>query len=111
VTHCFSQKLVEEFCRNPEKDANSDIAQRTFAVADSQILLKFHYAPGKITAGTCEFIKPPLTEMAEKLTFNPDLTAGYQVSSVWFNGFIYFTSLHHVALEGFCRMMLGNELE
>jgi hypothetical protein len=54
-------------------------------VADNQILLKFHCAPGKITAATREFIKPPLTEMAEKLTFNPDLTAGYQVSSVLFN--------------------------
>jgi hypothetical protein len=85
LTHCFLQKLVEEFCRNPEKDANSDIARRTFAVADNQILLKFHYAPGKITAATREFIKPPLTEMAEKLTFNPDLTAGYQVSSVLFD--------------------------
>ncbi|XP_023719299.1 dynein regulatory complex subunit 7 isoform X2 [Cryptotermes secundus] len=73
-------KLVEEFCRNPKKDANSDIARRTFAVADNQILLKFHCAPGKITAATREFIKPPLTEMAEKLTFNPDLTAGYQTN-------------------------------
>jgi hypothetical protein len=52
--------------------------------------------------------------MAEKLTFNPDLTAGYQVSSVLFN---WFVTLHHciiyrhyMILERFCRMMLANEL-
>ncbi|GFG37844.1 hypothetical protein Cfor_03154 [Coptotermes formosanus] len=71
-------KLVEEFHRNPEKDADSDIARRTFAVADNHIFLKFHYAPCKVTAATREFIKPPLTEISERLTFNPELTAGYQ---------------------------------
>ncbi|XP_021925034.1 dynein regulatory complex subunit 7 isoform X2 [Zootermopsis nevadensis] len=71
-------KLVEEFHRNPKKNADSDVARRTFAVTDNHILLKFHYAPGKVTAATREFIKPPLTEMTDRLTFNPDLTVGYQ---------------------------------
>ncbi|XP_069689731.1 dynein regulatory complex subunit 7 isoform X2 [Periplaneta americana] len=71
-------KLVEEFHRNEEKIADKDIARRTFAVADGHILLKFHYTLGKITAATREFIKSQLTEMAEGLTFNPELTAGYQ---------------------------------
>ena len=91
--HWLLQKLVEEFHRNPEKDADSDVACRTFAVADNHIFLKFHYAPGKITAATREFIKPPLMEISEKLTFNPELTAGYQVNSELFNLFAYFIKL------------------
>jgi hypothetical protein len=82
--HWLLQKLVEEFHRNPVKDADSDVACRTFAVADNHIFLKFHYAPGKITAATREFIKPPMMEISEKLTFNPELTAGYQVNSGFF---------------------------
>ncbi|KAJ4437578.1 hypothetical protein ANN_17723 [Periplaneta americana] len=74
----LARKLVEEFHRNEEKIADKDIARRTFAVADGHILLKFHYTLGKITAATREFIKSQLTEMAEGLTFNPELTAGYQ---------------------------------
>jgi hypothetical protein len=67
-------------------------------VADNRILLKFHYAPGKVTAATREFIKPPLTEMADRLTFNPNLTAGYQVSSVLFSLFGYFATLYHLCM-------------
>ena len=93
---CLLQKLVEEFHRNPEKDADSDVACRTFAVADNHIFLKFHYAPGKITAATREFIKPPMMDTAEKLTFNPELTAGYQVNSGLFNLFSYFIKLHNL---------------
>jgi hypothetical protein len=65
-------------------------------VADNHIFLKFHYAPGKITAATREFIKPPLTEISEKLTFNPELTAGYQVNSGLFNVFDYVIKLHNL---------------
>jgi hypothetical protein len=96
--HCLLQKLVEEFYRNPEKDADSDVACRTFAVADNHIFLKFHYAPGKITAATREFIKPPMMDISEKLTFNPELTAGYQVNSGLFNLSLYFIKLHHLWL-------------
>ncbi|PSN57290.1 Dynein regulatory complex subunit 7 [Blattella germanica] len=71
-------KLVEQFNRDSEKEVDEDIARRTFAVADNQILLKFHYAPNNVTAATREFIKPKLSEMGDRLTFNPDLTAGYQ---------------------------------
>jgi hypothetical protein len=65
-------------------------------VIDNRILLKFHYAPGKVTAATREFIKPPLKEMTDRLTFNPDLTAGYQVSLVLFSLFGHFTMLYHL---------------
>jgi hypothetical protein len=48
-------------------------------------------------------MKPPLTEMAEGVTFNPELTAGYQVSTVLFHLFGYFTTFiicrHVVALK------------
>lgn len=39
--------------------------------------IKFHYGKGKVTASTRHFIKPPLNEMGEELTFNPALTSGY----------------------------------
>jgi len=94
--HWLLQKLTEEFHRNSEKDADSDVACRTFAVADNHIFLKFHYAPGKITAATREFIKPPMMEISEKLTFNPELTAGYQVNSGLFNLFACFIRLHNL---------------
>jgi len=94
--HWLLQKLAEEFHRNPEKDADSDVACRTFAVADNHIFLKFHYAPGKITAATREFIKPPMMEISEKLIFNPELTAGYQVNSGLFNLFACFIRLHNL---------------
>ncbi|KAJ9591544.1 hypothetical protein L9F63_001898, partial [Diploptera punctata] len=64
--------------RNPDKEADKDIARKTFAIEDNQIQLKFHYAPDKITAATRDFIKPKTIEIGERLTFNPDLTAGYQ---------------------------------
>jgi len=94
--HWLLQKLVEEFHRNPEKDADSDVACRTFAVADNHIFLKFHYAPGKITASTREFIKPPMMGISEKLTFNPELTAGYQVNSGLFDLFACSIRLHNL---------------
>jgi hypothetical protein len=59
-------------------------------VADNHIFLKFHYAPGRITAATREFIKPPQMEISERLTFNPELTAGYQVNSELCNLLAYY---------------------
>ncbi|KRT84369.1 hypothetical protein AMK59_1088 [Oryctes borbonicus] len=60
------------------KKASDDIATREFAIIDKEIHLKFHYDKGKVTASTRDFIKPPMAEMGDRLTFNPELTSGYQ---------------------------------
>ncbi|XP_067012895.2 dynein regulatory complex subunit 7 [Anabrus simplex] len=73
-------KLVEKFERDPSKKANDDIATKTFAIADNEIHLKYHYDDERITAQTRVFIKPSLAEMGDQLKFNPQLTYGYMVS-------------------------------
>jgi hypothetical protein len=54
-------KLTERFARNPDKRPGKDVAQRVFAIADNEMLLKYHYEEGRITAETREFVKPPPT--------------------------------------------------
>lgn len=70
--------MLEKFNRNPSKKASDDIAIREFAIIAKEIHLKFHYDKGKVTASTRDFIKPPMSEMSDRLIFNPDLTSGYQ---------------------------------
>jgi hypothetical protein len=83
-------------------------------VADKRILLKFHYAPHKVTAATLEFIKPPLTEVIDRLTFNPELIAGYQVTYVVFTLFGCFTTVFYLwmlhGIDDISRMMSSDEL-
>lgn len=73
----FLQKIVQKFSRNEDKNADDDIAKRTFAIVERKIHLKYHYGKGHVTASTRTFIKPPLAEMGEGMVFRPELTYGY----------------------------------
>lgn len=70
---------MEDFNRNPAIIADRDIARREFNIASEEIYINYHYAEGKITAGTRFFIKPPIQEQGDRLKFNPKLTSGYVV--------------------------------
>ncbi|XP_022914015.1 dynein regulatory complex subunit 7 [Onthophagus taurus] len=70
--------ITEKFDRDSTKEASDDIACREFDILAKEIRLKYHYGEGKVTASTRIFIKPPMAEMADRLTFDPALTSGYQ---------------------------------
>lgn len=77
-----SQKIIEKFSRNPELVADRDIARREFDIMNEEIHINYHYADGKITAGTRYFIKPPVTDQGDRLKFDSKLTSGYVVSLI-----------------------------
>ncbi|XP_017779621.1 PREDICTED: dynein regulatory complex subunit 7 [Nicrophorus vespilloides] len=70
--------VIERFDRDEKKKASDDISQREFDFIGRQMHLKFHYDRGKITASTRTFLKPPLTDMVDGVSFKPELTYGYQ---------------------------------
>ncbi|XP_049785904.1 dynein regulatory complex subunit 7 [Schistocerca cancellata] len=72
------KKITERFLRNPDKAPNEDVAERVFALAENEIRLRYYHGPHQITGAVREFIKPPLSERGENLTFDPDLTRGHQ---------------------------------
>ncbi|KAF5280263.1 hypothetical protein FQR65_LT03071 [Abscondita terminalis] len=74
-------KIVEKFKRNKKIPAAEDISVREFAIAEGEIHLKFQYEEGRVTASTRDFIKPPLSEVTESLSFKPEQTVGYQAES------------------------------
>lgn len=62
--------------------ADRDIARREFDIMNEEIHINYHYADGKITAGTRYFIKPPVTDQGDRLKFDSKLTSGYVVSLI-----------------------------
>ena len=74
------QKIVERFNRNKNKQANEDVAERVFLLADERISLTFHLEDPRVTASTREFIRPPHTgEKSGPLTMTADMTTTFQV--------------------------------
>ncbi|CAG2060819.1 unnamed protein product, partial [Timema podura] len=71
--------LSEKYHRNPTKPADKDVAERVFAVAENRMTLKFHYDKGNVSANILEFTKPPISELGDRLTFNPAMMYIYQV--------------------------------
>lgn len=76
------QKIIEKFHRDEAVVADRDIARREFDISNEEFNLNYHYAEGKITAGTRYFIKPPVTEQGDRLKFDSKLTSGYVVSKL-----------------------------
>nr|CAD7414423.1 unnamed protein product [Timema cristinae] len=70
--------LSEKYHRNPTKPADKDVAERVFAVAENRMTLKFHYDQGNVSANILEFTKPPVSELGDRLTFNPAMVSIYQ---------------------------------
>lgn len=74
----IQEKITQKFLRNEEKSPYEDISIREFHIRDRQINLKYHYGKDNVTAATRTFIKPPISEMGEGMSFRPELTYGYQ---------------------------------
>ncbi|KAG5442082.1 Dynein regulatory complex subunit 7 [Clonorchis sinensis] len=55
-------KITERFTRDPSKEADDDVAERIFFIAEERILLTYHIGDDRIIACTREFIKPPPSE-------------------------------------------------
>lgn len=74
-------KMVERFERNLAKKANSDVAERSFLVAEERVSVKFHLENQRITASTREFMKPPnfSLDKTSQLQYTPDMTNAFQV--------------------------------
>jgi len=56
------QRMVERYSRNVSKDANDDISEVIFHVAEERIYVTCHREDSKISATTRQFIKPSLTD-------------------------------------------------
>lgn len=75
-------KVVERFRPNPDVPSNSDVAERTFSLADNRILVVYQLEEGRNTASTREFLVPPMNpDQALIVTFDPDNISSYQVQS------------------------------
>ncbi|KAG8311013.1 hypothetical protein J6590_051543 [Homalodisca vitripennis] len=74
-------KIIEKFHRNEELVADRDIARREFDITNEEININYHYAEGKITAGTRYFVKPPLADQGDRLKFDSKTTSGYVVDT------------------------------
>ncbi|KAL9651624.1 hypothetical protein ABK040_001569 [Willaertia magna] len=53
----FIVKMTEKFLRDESKNANEDVARRTFYIIDNRIRLEYHYGEGKITRSVREYTK------------------------------------------------------
>nr|CAD7267963.1 unnamed protein product [Timema shepardi] len=73
--------LSEKYHRDPTKPADQDVAERVFAVAENRMTLKFHYDTGNVSANILEFTKPPVSELGDRLTFNPAMVSIYQLAN------------------------------
>lgn len=75
--------MVERFERNLAKKANSDVAERSFLVAEERVSVKFHLENQRITASTREFMKPPnfSLDKTSQLQYTPDMTNAFQVKT------------------------------
>lgn len=74
-------EITEKFSRNPEIDANEDVAIRVFVIAEDKILLTYHRHDESITSSTREFYKPPQAEeKGENLPWSSDMTVAFTVT-------------------------------
>ena len=73
--------MVERYSRNESKEANDDIAEVVYHVADERTSVTCHREDSKISATTRDFIKPSLTDDkgASGVTWNVDSYAAFLV--------------------------------
>jgi hypothetical protein len=78
----FAQKIVERYSRNVAKDANDDIAEVIFNMAEEKVSVTYHRDNSKISATTREFIKPTAADDkgAGGISWNVDNHTAYLVS-------------------------------
>jgi len=61
-THRPIELMIEHYDRNVKKDADDDISEVVFNIAEEKILVTSHREDSKISATTREFVKPSATD-------------------------------------------------
>ena len=71
--------MVERYSRNESKDANDDISEVVYHVADEKTSVTCHREDSKISATTREFMKPSITDDkgASGVVWNVDSYASF----------------------------------
>ena len=54
------QRMIERYSRNEAKEANDDVAEVVYNIAEERTYVTCHREDSKISATTREFVKPPL---------------------------------------------------
>ncbi|XP_075155784.1 coiled-coil domain-containing protein lost boys [Haematobia irritans] len=75
------QKIIQKFSRNNNVPAEKDIAERKFFILQQKIHLKFQYAPGALTAPTCEITKPPKPDYGKEVIYDKTLCKTIKANS------------------------------
>ncbi|XP_061781831.1 dynein regulatory complex subunit 7 [Nerophis lumbriciformis] len=70
-------KVVERFHRNPQKDANEDVAERVFLSPQRKMEVTYHLEEHRFVPCTRTFLKP-----RESDDFKADMVAGFHVDPV-----------------------------
>jgi len=76
--------MVERYSRDASKEANDDIAEVVYNVADERTSVTCHREDSKISATTRHFVKPSLTDDkgASGVVWNVDSYNAFLVSSL-----------------------------
>ncbi|XP_077368253.1 dynein regulatory complex subunit 7 isoform X2 [Festucalex cinctus] len=74
-------KVLERFHRNPEKDANEDVAERVFVASQRRIEVKYHLEENRFVPCMRTFIKPRLANNQQHWAedFRADMVSGFHV--------------------------------
>ncbi|CAH8496712.1 unnamed protein product [Schistosoma rodhaini] len=74
-------KIIERFTRNEEIEADEDIAEKIFNIAEERISLTYHVGKERIVPCTREFIKPsPSNDRRDSIQLYPDTHVAFQVN-------------------------------
>ncbi|XP_049609559.1 dynein regulatory complex subunit 7 isoform X1 [Syngnathus scovelli] len=74
-------KVLERFHRNPNKDANDDVAERVFVASQRRIEVKYHLEEHRFVPCMRTFIKPrdSSDHQHKAEDFRPDMVSGFHV--------------------------------
>lgn len=75
--------MLVRFNRNTDKNANEDVREMIFFIAEDKIQLTFHTDNANIAASVRDFVKPPnWDEKGATIRWGQDMHHTFQVSSV-----------------------------
>ncbi|VDP88662.1 unnamed protein product [Echinostoma caproni] len=75
-------RITERFSRDESKDADDDLAERIFYIAEDRIFLTYHIGEDRIAPCTREFIKPPPSDdRRNSIQLYSDTHSTFQVRS------------------------------
>ena len=76
------QKMVQKFKRNLSKEANEDVKELVFWIAEEKIQITYQTGDPKVISSTREYMKPQgVEEKGSPVIMTPDMHSTFQVSS------------------------------